>query len=63
MCESTAYFITKDGLTPIMENVINAAPAEGGMVFLEDILGDQKTVKGRLKEIKLLDHKILIEEL
>ena len=63
MCESTAYLITKDGTTPIMENVIFAVPRDNGEVFLEDILGDQKTVRGKLKEIKLLDHKILIEEM
>ena len=63
MCESTAYLITKDGTIPIMESVIFAIPRENGEVFLEDILGDQKTVRGKLKEIKLLDHKILIEEI
>ncbi|MDR2520053.1 MAG: CooT family nickel-binding protein [Eubacteriaceae bacterium] len=61
MCESTAYLVSSEGTLPIMENVIYAVPQKDGQVFLEDILGEQKTVHGRLKEIKLLDHKILIE--
>ncbi len=60
MCESTAYFKTNDGLEKIMENVIFVIPEKDG-VFLEDILGEQKTVPGALTEIKLLDHKIIIE--
>lgn len=62
MCESIAYLVTKDGTERIMDNVIYAMPSAEG-VFLEDILGDQRTVKGVLKEIKLLDHKILIEDI
>lgn len=61
MCESTVYLMTDLGLETIMENVILAVPKDGE-VFLEDILGDQKTVKGELKEIKLLDHKIIITQ-
>ena len=61
MCESTAYFSTPNGEEKIMENVVFAIPSDDS-VFLEDILGDQKTVKGRLKEIKLLEHKILIQQ-
>ena len=60
MCESIAYLV-KNGINEkIMENVIAAEP-QGDSVFLEDILGDQRLVKGRLTAIKLLDHKILIE--
>ena len=44
-----------------MENVIFVVPEKDG-VFLEDILGEQKTVPGVLTEIKLLDHKIIIEK-
>ena len=61
MCESTAYYVTSSGLEPIMENVIFAIPCDNG-VFLEDILGEQVTAEGKIKEIKLLDHKILIEK-
>ncbi|MCL1803277.1 MAG: CooT family nickel-binding protein [Eubacteriaceae bacterium] len=62
MCESSAYLVSKGGeSTLIMENVIYAVPQPDGMVFLEDILGMQKTVRGIIKEIKLLDHRILIE--
>jgi predicted RNA-binding protein len=61
MCESIAYLVTENGEEKIMENVVYAVPSKES-VFLEDILGDQKVVEGILKEIKLLDHKILIQK-
>ncbi|MBR6801051.1 MAG: CooT family nickel-binding protein [Eubacteriaceae bacterium] len=61
MCESKAYLKNKDGVeTKIMDAVIVAVPRDNG-VYLEDILGDSKFVEGMLKEIKLLDHRIVIE--
>lgn len=59
MCESTAYFLTDEGEERIMDNVIFAIPSDGD-VYLEDILGENTTVKGYIKEIRLLEHKILL---
>ncbi len=61
MCESTAYLVKSEGLEKIMENVVYMKP-EDGKVYLADLLGEQKIVKGEVKEIRLIDHKILIEE-
>ena len=61
MCESKAYLKNKDGVeTKIMDAVIVAVPKDNG-VYLEDILGDSKFVEGILREVKLLDHRIVIE--
>jgi predicted RNA-binding protein len=61
MCESSAYIITEEGLEKVMENVINMLP-EDGKVYLTDLLGEQKIIDGEIKEIRLMDHKIIIEE-
>jgi predicted RNA-binding protein len=34
---------------------------EGDKIFLRNLFGEQKTFDGRLKEISLLKHKILLE--
>ena len=61
MCESTVYLQEKDGeLKKVMDNVIFVTPQKDS-VFIEDILGEQMNVKGTLREIKLLDHKVLID--
>ena len=61
MCESSAFIVKKDGLEKVMENVVYMKP-ENGKVYLADLLGDQKIVDGTIKEIRLIDHKIIIEQ-
>lgn len=63
MCESTAYLITPEGERKVMDYVVEIIPQAGGKLFLSDILGEEKIIEGILKEVKLLDHKIMIEKL
>jgi predicted RNA-binding protein len=61
MCEANAY-IYKDGKEePYLESVDMLVP-EGNTIFLRNLFGEQKTFEGRVKEISLLKHKILLEE-
>ena len=62
MCESTAYLITEDGERKLMDYVVDVVPRENGRLSLTDILGEEKIIEGMLKEIRLLEHKIIIEE-
>ena len=62
MCESTAYMQTPNGEVKLMENVVLLQPEQDGGIYLQDILGDNTTVKGVVKEIRLLDHKIILSE-
>lgn len=62
MCESSAFILGKDNkLEKVMENVVTVDPSEG-KVYLTDLLGEQKIVDGVIKEIRLMDHKIILEE-
>lgn len=62
MCESAAYVLGKDKeLVRVMENVVNVDPLDG-KVYLTDLLGEQKIVDGYIKEIKLMDHKIILAQ-
>jgi len=61
MCEANAYII-KDGEEKlIMESVDILRPEKNG-IYLQDIFGGQCTIKARIKEMNLVDHKILMEE-
>ncbi|MBV7274963.1 CooT family nickel-binding protein [Clostridium thailandense] len=63
MCESTAYLITAEGERKLMDYVIDIVPKENGRLLLTDLLGEEKLIEGMLKEIRLLDHKIIIENI
>ncbi|MGX4598456.1 CooT family nickel-binding protein [Faecalimicrobium sp. JNUCC 81] len=61
MCESAAYVLRNERLERVMDNVVSVDPYEG-KVYLTDLLGEQKIIDGEIKEIKLMDHKIIIKE-
>lgn len=61
MCESAAYVLKNDKLERVMDNVVSVDPIEG-KVYLTDLLGEQKILDGEIKEIRLMDHKIIIKE-
>ncbi len=60
MCETNAYLVKDDKEELIMEDVAFVRPKDGELT-LKDILGEEKTVLGIIKEIQFLGHKILIE--
>jgi predicted RNA-binding protein len=60
MCEANAYLIESGEETLVMENVDVLRP-EGNGVYLQDIFGGQRTIKARIKELNLVDHRILLE--
>ena len=62
MCEANAYLIKKDEEQLIMESV-DIMDSDGENIWrLVDIFGDQKTVKGRIKALNLVNHKIMFED-
>ena len=62
MCEANAY-IDKDGIEElILESVDIVEPQDDGSFRLVSIFGEQKIVKGKLKEMKLVDHKIVFAQ-
>jgi predicted RNA-binding protein len=60
MCEASAY-IYRDGKEELYLDNVDMLIPEGDKIFLRNLFGEQKTFDGRLKEISLLKHKILLE--
>lgn len=61
MCEANVYLL-KDGKEElVLKEVDVIRPQEDGL-FMKSIFGDQKTLKARIKEVSLVDHKIIIEK-
>ncbi len=61
MCEANAYMVRNDREELILESVDVVEPQEDGGFLLVDIFGQQKTVRGRLKTMNLVNHKIVFE--
>ena len=62
MCEANAYFFRDDKEELILNSVDLVMPQADGGFKLVDIFGKQKIIKGKLKKMELVDHKIIFEE-
>lgn len=61
MCEANAY-ILKDGEEQMLLADVDLLRPEGESIYLRSVFGEQKTVSARIKEIRLMDHKIILEK-
>ena len=59
MCEANVYMEREGVEELVMESVDILEPEENGAWRLVGIFGDQKTIRGRLKAMKLVDHRIV----
>ncbi len=60
MCQSTAFVLTDGKENEVMRDVALVEPLEGE-VRLVDLFGEEKRIKGRIKSINLMEHRIIIE--
>ena len=61
MSEANAYLIKAGKEELVLEDVSILRPEENGL-YLQNIFGEQKRIKARVKEMNLIDHRILLEE-
>ena len=61
MCEANAY-ILKGGKEELVLEDISMLRPEPEELYLQNIFGEQKRIKARIKEMNLLDHRIILEE-
>jgi predicted RNA-binding protein len=59
MCESTVFKERESKREVLMEEVVHVA-IEGRRLTLTGILGETREIEGRIKEIDLLKHAIIV---
>lgn len=62
MCEANVY-ITNSGKEELLMERVDRLIPQGGEVFLENIFGQRKTIAARIKELHLVDHRIILERI
>ena len=63
MCEANAYLVHDGQEELILESVDVVQPEAGDQYRLINIFNEQKIVKGRIRSMHLVEHKILFEAL
>ncbi len=61
MCEANAYMLRQGKEELVLEDISVLRPEQDGL-YLQNIFGEQKRVKARIKELNLIDHRIILEE-
>jgi predicted RNA-binding protein len=61
MCEANAYIFQNGKEELYLENVDIMRPEEG-KIFLKNLFGEQKIFDGEIREISLLQHKIILKK-
>ncbi|NOZ25008.1 MAG: CooT family nickel-binding protein [Nitrospirae bacterium] len=61
MCEANAYVYEDGEETLYLENVDILRP-EGEKIFMRNLFGEQKEFEGKIREISLLRHRIVLEK-
>jgi predicted RNA-binding protein len=63
MCEANVYLVDEKGNEVlILDSVDKVIPGERE-IFLENIYNERKTVSARIKEMELVEHRIILEKL
>jgi predicted RNA-binding protein len=61
MCEANAYLVREGKEELVMEDIMILRPENDGL-YLQSIFGEQKRVRARIREMNLVDHRIILEE-
>jgi predicted RNA-binding protein len=63
MCASNVYIIEKNGEEKLVLESVDKIIPTGDRIYLENIFFETKNIKARIKELALVEHKILLEEI
>ncbi len=59
MCQTAAYLVKDGEELLVLQDVISVTPGRDS-IRMVNLFGEEKTVEGRIKQIDLLTHRIII---
>jgi len=63
MCEANVYINRGGQEELLMESVDRIVPSEDNSIFMENIFGERRVVNARIREMELVHHRIILEEI
>ncbi len=63
MCQSSVYFVKEDGREELIMEDVNIIKPEGDQILMVGLLGEKKQISARIKELQLVDHRIILEKI
>lgn len=63
MCEANVYIINKDGKEELLLESVDKLIPNGNEILLENIFSERKMIRAKIREMELVSHKIILEEI
>ncbi len=63
MCEADVYINRNGKEELLMEKVDRVIPGDENNIFMESIFGERRIIQARIKEMQLVHHRIILEEI
>jgi len=60
MCEANVYLIDENGEEKLLLEAVDRIVPEDDNLIMENIFGQRKTVKAKIKEMQLVEHRIVL---
>jgi predicted RNA-binding protein len=62
MCEANVYLIDEKGKEKLFLESVDKILPENDELILENIFGQRKIIKARIKEMGLVEHRIVLQK-
>ncbi|MCX8130069.1 MAG: CooT family nickel-binding protein [Clostridia bacterium] len=62
MCEANAYLRDENGDEILYLEGVDKLMPDGDKIILENIFGQRKIIRAKIKELALVEHKIILEK-
>ncbi len=63
MCEANVYLVDENGIEVLILDSVDKVIPNNDEILLKNIYNERKTVRARIKEMKLVEHRIILERL
>ena len=60
MCEANVYLIDENGEEKLLLEAVDRIVPEDDNLIMENIFGQRKTVKAKIKEMQLVEHRLVL---
>ena len=61
MCDLKAY-VTKQGKEELLLESVNSIRVENGEVVMRNLFGEEKRVRGEVREVSLVKSRVIVEQ-
>lgn len=63
MCEANVYLIDENGTEVLILDSVDKVIPNKDEITLENIYNERKIIKARIKEMELVEHRIILEKM